>query len=169
MKPIIILFCFAFTFQARATEIGNYKIREGKLHKGGTARVEVLSATERFVVKLSYELKKKPFVPVPESELKGESIMELPLDFQDERGYLSLEQSGMMEIQDAQVKHLKRIKVGEFDDGHLIEILPRNGKSRTEISYHSSIPAAGWWSIKIKFISTIPLLSGYVINAELIR
>ena len=145
-------------------QAAQYTVDEGKLHTGGKAQVEVLpETTDHFVVKFSYEITKKPFVPVPSNVLKGEKTFELPREFHDESGYQLLEEKKVLEVDKAMVNFLGRTD----KNGYKVEILPKNGKSRIEIVYHPSLPGAGWQYVKIKFLGNIPLLSGYETQANL--
>ena len=107
-------------------------------------------------------------VPIPDSELKGESVFELPPEFRDERGYLELQTKGAIELEDATLKFVKRLKWNNLNDAYQILLLPKNGKSKVEIVYHPSLPAAGWGKILITFINNIPIFNGYqvVINID---
>lgn len=116
---------------------------------------------------MNYEIYKKILVPVPDDFLKGETVLELPPEFRDERGYLELETKGTMEIEKAKLQFIKRVKWKNVKDAYQVMILPKNGKSKIEVTYHPSIPAAGWGRVVVTFISKIPLLNGYQAEIEI--
>lgn len=154
---------------AFAGPVANYQIEKGKLHTGGTARVEVLeSSAEKFVAKLNYHIQKKILVPIPEEELKGETIFEFPAEFRDERGYLELETKGAIELEKAKIQFVKRVSWRGLKNAYQILILPRNGRSKVEVIYHPSIKAAGWGKILVTFINSVPIFNGYQIDIELV-
>ncbi len=166
MRSLLLSLTLVFTAAALAQGAANYRILEGKLHRGGSARVEVV-AGPGFTVRMSYELVKKPLVPVPSDALKGESTVELPELFRDERGYLELEAKGRMSVPDAELRFVRRAKWGAHSDAYLIEVLPENGRSRIEALYHPTVAGAGWAQVKVIFISKVPLLNGYVAEMHL--
>lgn len=164
MKTLLTLSLLIMSQLTSAGEVANYHIEKGKLHSGGRARVVVMENTpEKFIVKLTYEIFKKILVPIPEDQLKGETLFELPAEFRDERGYLELETKGSIELEDATLKFVKRLKWNNLSDAYQVLILPKNGKSKIEAIYHPSIPAAGWAHIKVTFINNIPIFNGYQI------
>lgn len=165
----IALFPLVFATQlALANQVANYQIEKGKLHTGGSARVEVLeSSALKFVAKLNYQIQKKILVPIPEDQLKGETIFEFPPEFRDERGYLELETKGALELEDARILFVKRVSWRGLKDAYQILILPRNGRSKVEVIYHPSIKAAGWGKILVTFINSVPIFNGYQINIEI--
>lgn len=148
-------------------QTAHYTVKEGKLHKGGSVTVKVLDAIQSFKVKTSYEIEKKGWVPVPSEYLKGETITDLPEQFRDERGYLELETRREMKIEKAKLKFVKRTNVGQKKNAFVIDVLPDNNRSKTTITYHPELPALGWASVVITFISDIPMLNGYQVVAEL--
>lgn len=145
----------------------HYQIDEGKLHKSGEAMVEVLENSNVYQVKMDYTIDKKRLVPVPEKYLKGQTTIDLPLIFKDERGYLELESKKQMEVAGARLTHLGRVNLGQFNDAHKVSILLRNGKGKIELIYHPTITGAGWANIKLVFISSVALLNGYTILCHL--
>lgn len=167
-KLITLLLSIFFINQTMAADIANYHILKGKLHSGGKAQVEITeNSPERFVAKMTYEIYKKILVPIPDDVLKGENIIELPPEFRDERGYMELETKGTMEIEKAKLQFIKRVKWMDYKDAYQILILPKNGKSKIEVTYHPSVPAAGWGRVIVTFISNVPILNGYQAFIEL--
>lgn len=163
--PFLLAALLIFSANVHANEVATYFITEGKLHKGGKASVEILESNpEKYVAKLTYELYKKILVPIPADELKGESVLELPLEFRDERGYMELEIKKTMELEKATLKFIKRLKWEELDSAYQIQILPKNGKSKIDVIYHPTVRAAGWAKILITFISSAPVLNGYQVE-----
>lgn len=171
MKKIILTFLtflLITTTALAAPDKATYHVLKGKLHSGGKAQVLITENTsERFVAQMNYEIYKKILVPVPDDALKGETVIELPPAFRDERGYLELETKGSMEIEKAKLQFIKRVKWRNFKDAYQVMILPKNGKSKIEATYHPSVPAAGWGRVVVTFISKVPLLNGYQAEIEL--
>lgn len=169
MKKLIILFLFIFmTNLSVAADIANYHILKGKLHSGGKAQVEITeNSQDKFVAKMNYEIYKKILIPIPDDVLKGENIITLPPEFRDERGYMELAIKGTMEIEKARLQFIKRAKWKNFNDAYQIVIFPKNGKSKIEVLYHPSVPAAGWGRVLVTFISNAPILNGYQAYIEL--
>jgi len=145
----------------------HYQINEGKLHRNGKASIEVLDDPNLYKVKMDYVIKKKKLVPVPSKYLEGETVINLPSLFKDERGYLELEKEKQMEVDGARLVHLGRTTLREFKDAHKIRVFLKNGKSKIELIYHPTLPGTGWDQIKIIFISDVPLLDGYTIICHL--
>lgn len=167
-KLVTLLMCFSWINLAMASNIANYHILKGKLHSGGKAQVEIIeNSPERFVAKMTYEIYKKILVPIPDDVLKGENIIELPPEFRDERGYMELEAKGTMEIEKAKLQFIKRVKWMDYKDAYQIVIFPKNGKSKIEVTYHPTVPAAGWGRVIVTFISNVPVLNGYQAFIEL--
>lgn len=164
MKASTLLLFFLFTVNVFASVKASYNILEGKLHKGGSAYTEVIPNSQKFAVRMGYEIKKKPLVPVPSEYLKGEEIIDLPLMFQDERGYLELEAKGEIRIENGVIKFVKRTTAGKIKDAYEVLVLPKNGRSKIEIVYHPELPSVGWSKMKVIFISKIPLLDNYQIQ-----
>lgn len=155
---------------AHAGPVADYQIEKGKLHTGGSARVEVLeSSAEKFVAKLNYQIQKKILVPIPEDQLKGETVFEFPPEFRDERGYLELETKGTMEMEKAKIQFLKRVNWKGHKNAYQILILPSNGRSKVEVIYHPSIKAAGWGKILVTFINSVPIFNGYQVDIEIVN
>lgn len=116
---------------------------------------------------MDFDVKRKDFVPVPAKLLKGSSIMEFPNEFRTEAGYKNLEKKKTLEIPKAHLIFIKRIDVANLKGAYLFEIHPKNKKSKIDVVYHPSLPAVGWNMVKITFISSIPILGGYELVAEL--
>lgn len=167
-KLITLIFSIFFINQTFAADIASYHILKGKLHSGGKAQVQITeNGPERFVAKMNYEIYKKILVPIPNDVLKGENIITLPPEFRDERGYMELEAKGIMEIEQAKLQFIKKIKWQNHKDAYQIIIFPKNGKSKIEVTYHPTIPAAGWGRVIVTFISNAPILNGYQAIIEL--
>lgn len=167
---ILIKICLSLFFitTLSAQDVANYHILKGKLHSGGVARIEITdNSAQRFITKMNYEIYKKVLVPIPDDALKGETIIELPPEFRDERGYMELETKGSMEIEDAKLQFIKRVQWRRHKDAYQVLILPKNGKSKIEVTYHPALPAAGWGRVIVTFISKVPLLNGYQAYIEL--
>ncbi len=153
---------------AFAGPMANYHIEKGKLHSGGSAQVEVLeNSPEKFIAKLSYHIQKKILVPIPEDQLKGETVFEFPPEFRDERGYLELETKGVIELEKAKLQFVKRVNWRGLKDAYQVLILPKNGRSKIEAIYHPSIKAAGWGRVLVTFINSIPIFNGYQVVIEI--
>ncbi|MBC7427358.1 MAG: hypothetical protein H7336_02020 [Bacteriovorax sp.] len=168
MKTFIAMTFILFSQLALAKDFADYHIQKGKLHSGGKARVEVLeNSPEKFIVKLNYEIYKKILVPIPDDQLKGESLFELPSEFRNEQGYMELETKDTLELPNATLKFVKRVKWNQLTDAYQLLILPKNGRSKIEVIYHPSIPAAGWAKMVITFISSIPIFNGYQIIIDI--
>ncbi len=156
------------TNYSMAAEVANYHILKGKLHSGGKAQVEIVENTDnKFVAKMNYEIYKKILVPIPDDVLKGENVITLPPEFRDERGYMELETKGTMEIEKARLQFIKRVKWKNYNDAYQVVIFPKNGKSKIEVTYHPTVPAAGWGRVLVTFISNAPILNGYQAYIEL--
>lgn len=114
-----------------------------------------------------YEIKKKALVPIPKKVLHGETVIELPPEFKDKRGYANLERKGIIEIAKARLQFIKKMDWNGMKGAYDIMIVPHNGKSKIEVIYHPSLPAAGWGKVVITFISPYPILNGYNAVIEL--
>lgn len=151
-----------------AATSADYKIKKGKLHEGGNVHVEILPESEKFKVQMTFAVKKKKYVPVPDKLLKGDTTMEFPEEFRTEKGYKHLEQAKTLEIPKAQLQFVKRVHLANFKtDAYLLKVLPKNKKTEIEILYHPSLPSVGWERVDITFISKIPILNGYEVKAEI--
>lgn len=152
---------------AIASNSADYKVKPGKLHKKGTVVVNILPDIEKYRVKMDFDVKKKDFVPVPEKLLKGTTIMEFPQQFRTEAGYKELEKQGKMEIRKAELRFVKRDDIGNLKDAYFFQVRPTNKKSKIDIIYHPDLPSVGWLSVDITFLSNIPVLDGYELEARL--
>lgn len=167
MKKITLIL-ITLLFSSLACAKANYKILEGKLHKGGIASVTVTESSKSFTLRMSYRLQKKELVPVPSKHLAGETTITLPTQFKDERGYLELEQKKVMDVDGAKLTYLGRTSIDKkLDDAHRILVNLKNGKGKIEVVYHPQLPEAGWHKLTMTFISSIPLLNGYRVVGEL--
>lgn len=166
MKTLIALLTLTLSLFAFA-DVADYSVKEGKLHKGGMLKVETKEDSSEYQVKAQYEVYKRAWVPVPADQLKGDETTTLPSQFKDERGYLELEQKGEMVIHKAKIKFIKRADYKEYKNAYVIEVLPENGKSKTIVTYHPEVKAAGWAKVEITFISNIGMLNGYQLIAEI--
>lgn len=167
MKSLYFFITMLFMSMAHAVPKAHYNILAGKLHKGGSAFTEVLPDTSKFTVRMGYQIEKKALAPVPSEYLKGEEIIDLPVQFKDERGYLELETKGTMSIPDGMIKFIKRTTIGDKKDAFLVVVLPKNGKSKIELVYHPELPSVGWGRMQVTFISKVPLLNGYEIAMQM--
>lgn len=167
MKFFFFTFLLILSFLTYSGEIANYKIKKGKLHKGGNVKVEILPVPGTFKVKMTYDVQKKDFVPVPSKLLKGKTVMEFPEKFRTEEGYRELEHKQIMEIPKARLKFIRRINHLGGKHSYVIKVLPKNNKTEIDITYGPHLPNVGWSKVVITFISSIPLLDGYEIEAEL--
>jgi hypothetical protein len=171
---LFLLSCFFLIYSGAAlaaiapVESANYHIQKGTLHKGGSAQIVILEKTKKkFSAKMSYVINKKILVPIPKKVLEGETVINLPPEFKDKRGYAALEKKGFMEIENARLQFIKRMTWNGKEGAYDILIQPSNGKSQIEVIYHPSIPAAGWGKVVITFISPYPILNGYHAVIEL--
>lgn len=147
-----------------------YKVTPGEYHSGGTleavvGKIDPLHQTME--VQIKYDITKKPYIPAPGSMLKNIFMFELPLDFQDERGYLNLEQGKIIETDKVTAKHVGRVTLGKFTNAHHVKITGKNGKYVCDVYYHPSIPELGW--SKLGLWLNLALLSNYQLNADLIQ
>jgi hypothetical protein len=116
---------------------------------------------------MDFNVKKKEFVPVPSKLLKGSTVMEFPKKFRTEEGYKELEKKKTMSIHKANLHFIKRADVGKLQDAYFFEVRPTNKKSKIDIIYHPSLPSVGWLEVDITFLSKIPVLDGYELEAVL--
>ena len=86
--------------------------------------------------------------------------------FLDERGYLELEQLKSMKIEEATVHYKGRTNYRDFQDAHLIQILPDNKKSEIFLVYHPQAPGLGWDNIKLILHTGVPLLENYTLEGK---
>lgn len=152
-----------------AANSADYKVQPGKLHRKGKVIVNILPDPEKYRVKMDFDVKKKEFVPVPQKLLRGSTIMEFPRKFQTEAGYQELEKKKQMDIHKARLVFVKRADAGELQDAYYFQVRPTNKKSKIDIIYHPDLPSVGWLEVDITFLSNIPVLDGYELEARLIR
>jgi hypothetical protein len=170
MFKFVLLTLFSFSVFA-SPDVLNFNITPGKLHAGGkaAAKIESVDTTKGVMLAyLSYEVIKKSLVPVPDEYLKGTEKQELPLEFIDERGYLNLEAKGSLQLEDATVYHVGRLKLGKRSDVHHVKIVAKNGRSMTEVFYHPQVSELGWVKVKLTLYTPIPMLKNYSMEAVLI-
>lgn len=164
MKYFMMIPIFMLSHVVLSSEIATYNIQKGLLHTGGSASVQILeNAPEHFVAKLKYKILKKILVPIPDDQLEGESIIEFPQEFKDERGYMELETKGTIELKDVVLNFIKKVKWSGHSDAYQFSIIPKNGKTKILAVYHPALPAAGWMKLVITFINNIPIFNGYEI------
>lgn len=163
----IILAALVLMPMTSPAQTANYKVLEGKLHKSGEVQAEVLPIEDTFTVRMNYSIKKKKLVPIPDSKLKGETVLDLPVEFRDERGYLELESKLEIETNGAVVKFVKRLDYKEYKEAYHAEVHLKNGKSKMTIVYHPEIPGLGWARVEIIFMSDVNLLNNYLVVAEI--
>lgn len=144
-----------------------YQVKAGTLHRGGKIKVSVLPIPDKYKVLMEYNVKRKEWVPVPKSLLNGKKEMEFPKQFETVKGYEELEQKKTMDIPKAKLVFVSRVDVGDLKQAYKLQVLPTNKKSKIDIIYHPSLPSVGWKKVVITFISNIPLLDGYELQAEL--
>jgi hypothetical protein len=162
--PFLFLVPFAY-----GSDTADYKVLPGTLHQNGKVVVNVLPDQDHYRVKMDYDVKKKELVPVPDKLLHGSTVMEFPQKFRTEQGYKDLEQKKTMKIRKAELRFIKRADYKDLKDAYFIEVRPTNKKSRIDIIYHPSLPSVGWMKVEITFLSKIPVLNGYELEAVLKR
>lgn len=171
MKHLKAFLCFFLSILmlplALAANSANFKVKPGKLHRKGKVIVNILPDTEKFRVKMDFDVKKKDYVPVPAKLLRGSTVMEFPKKFRTEAGYKELEKKKDMSIYKADLHFVKKGNVGTLKDAYFFEVRPTNKKSKIDIIYHPSLPSVGWLEVDITFLSNIPVLDGYELEAVL--
>ena len=163
----VFLFTFLLSLPLLASNSADYKVKPGKLHKKGKVVVNILPDIEKYRVKMDYDVKKKDYVPVPEKLLRGTTIMEFPKQFRTEAGYKELEKKGKLEIRKAELRFVKRGDIENLKNAYFFQVRPTNKKSKIDIVYHPDLPSVGWLSVDITFLSKIPVLDGYELEARL--
>lgn len=167
MKALALLILLTSTLQASIDTL-TYKIHPGKLHQGGTLEALVVKTDldkKVMDVQIKYDVIKKPMVPVSADLLKSSMTLELPLEFQDERGYLDLEITKFRDSEKATIHHVGRVDIGNLKNAHHIRILNKRGKFECDLYYHPSIPELGW--PKVKLILNVAILNNYEMKADL--
>ena len=167
MKALVFLILLTTNLYASVDTL-MYKIQPGKLHQGGTLEIYVTKVdTEKNVmdVLIKYDVVKKPLVPVSADLLKSSMTLELPLEFQDERGYLELEITKVRDSEKATIHHAGRIDIGNFKNAHHIRILNKRGKFECDLYYHPSAPEMGWPQVRL--LLNVSILKNYEMKADL--
>lgn len=167
MKALVLFLLLSTTLHAGIDTL-NYNIHPGKLHQGGTLAVvatKIDTAKNLMEVEIKYDVIKKPLVPVSAELLKSSMILELPLDFQDERGYLDLEIKKSMDSEKATIYHAGRVDIGNLKNAHHIRILNKRGKFECDLYYHPSVPELGWPTVRL--LLNISILKNYEMLADL--
>lgn len=169
MKIFYTLMFLILSINSFAQSAAEYKVLKGLLHRDGKVGVKILPDPGKYIVEMSYDVKKKSLVPVPSKLLKGKTVIEFPELFRTEAGYAALEKQKQMEIPKAVLKFVKRADYKDLKAAYFIEVHPTNKKSKVDIIYHPSLPSVGWARVQITFLSNIPVLNGYELVAELKR
>ncbi|MES2526468.1 MAG: hypothetical protein V4598_05250 [Bdellovibrionota bacterium] len=164
LNTLLVLSLFPVAFAANSAD---YQVQPGKLHRKGKVIVNILPDPEKYRVKMDFNVKKKDYVPVPGKLLRGTTIMEFPKEFRTEKGYKNLEKKKKISIHKADLQFIKRADVGKLKDAYFFEVRPTNKKSKIEIIYHPTLPSVGWLEVDITFLSEIPVLNGYELEAKL--
>lgn len=160
----LILFLFLFAYSYAQTQ-AQYRVLPGSFHERGTIIAKVLPDDSRFDVQMIFDIKKKYYTPVPEKLLKGSKIYEFPAKFRTEQGYKDLEKLKMVDSPKATILFQKRANSGKLKNAYFFQVLPKNKKTKVDIVYHPSLPSLGWSKVKITFLSKIPVLNGYEVEA----
>lgn len=161
------VFLMLFTLSAFASTTANYNVLPGKLHKKGKVVVNILPDKDLYRVKMDFNVEKKNLVPVPAKLLKGSTVMEFPEKFRTEAGYKELEKKKHIDMKKAQLVFKKRADAGRLKNAYFFEVRPTNKKSKIDIIYHPDLPSVGWYKVDITFLSNIPVLNGYELEAKL--
>ncbi|MDD4975535.1 MAG: hypothetical protein PHY93_14340 [Bacteriovorax sp.] len=171
MKTLVTLIFLICCQLSHASDVAKYIIQEGKLHSGGTAKVDVSQSTsEEFVANLNYQIDSIPLSIFAPQEKKKSRTIALPPEFRDERGYLELETKKKMNL-DSQyeydLKFVSRVNLKGKMDAYKILILPKNKKSTIEVIYHPSVSGAGWAKVTVTLLSKYEQINGYQIRINL--
>lgn len=166
MKYLAVVFFLLLSMNSQAQSVLHYNVLPGTLHQDGSVDVTVLPNKSSFEVEMAFDLKKKPLVLVPDNLLKGKKVYQFPLEFKNKKGYLDLEKLKTMTIPKAELYFVKKGNLGKLKNAYFIQVLPINKKSKIDIVYHPSLSSVGWARIKIIFLSNIPILNGYELEAE---
>lgn len=162
MKAALALLSLLIATSAYSLE-DNFSVLKGKFHRGGKLQVNIddnqSTATSMFA-NIEYELYTKRLVPVPNKYLKGTYKQELPKMFENEAGFIELENLGEIKLEDASLVHMGRVDYKEYSNCHHIEIRPFNNKSLMRVYYHRSAPKTGWVRLYM-IIFDIPVLGDY--------
>ncbi len=168
MKKTLFAFIFLLSsFNLLAKD--SFTLLPGKLHIGGLITSELVSVNDQqseMRIKFTFNIDKRLLVPVPPEYLQGQGVETLPSLFADERGYLELEHQKKMKFKEATIYHLGRRDEGKYKDGHLIKIVPNNGKAEVELFYHPHLSGLGYGRVRVLIKTNIPLLHNYVLEAQ---
>jgi hypothetical protein len=167
MKALALLLLLS-TYLHASIDTLTYGIQPGKWHKGGTLEALVVKIdTDKKVmdVLIKYDVIKKSMVPVSADLLKSSMTLELPLEFQDERGYLELEITKFRDSEKATIHHVGRVDIGELKNAHHIRILNKRGKFECDLYYHPSVPELGWPTVRL--LLNVAILNNYEVKADL--
>lgn len=167
MKALALFILLTSTLQASIDSL-TYKLQPGKWHQGGTLEALVVKTDalkETMDVLIKYDVIKKPMIPVSADLLKSSMTLELPLEFQDERGYLNLEVTKFRDSEKATIHHIGRVDIGNLKNAHHIRILNKRGKFECDLYYHPSIPELGWPQVRL--LLNVAILNNYELNADL--
>jgi len=162
-------FLFFVTNLYASIETLRYKVSPGQYHSGGSLEATVTKVDNEkkiMEVQIKYDIIKRPLIPAPANLLKNTMTFELPLDFQDERGYLNLELDKTKDMGKVTVQYAGRVSLGKLSNAHHVKIRGKNGKYVCDIYYHPSLPELGW--SKIGLWLNLALLSNYQMNADLV-
>ena len=166
MKKILFSLILLFSSLTFSEEI-IHDVKRGKHHKSGEVRIETIeNGSDSFTAKLKYKIKKKFYIPISNRKLQGELEQKLPNNFSSLEGYLSLEETGSLELEKATIKFIKRVDIGEYYGSFQFQIIPRNNKWKATIWYHPDVKSLGWHRSEIT-IFAIPVLGKYVVNSYL--
>lgn len=166
MKYFVLAFFILLAINSQAQSVALYTVLPGMLHQDGSVDITVLPNKSSFDVEMSFDLKKKPLVLVPDNLLKGKKVYQFPLEFKNKKGYLDLEKLKSITIPKAELFFVKKSNFGKLKNAYFIQVLPTNKKSKIDIIYHPSLASVGWARFKITFLSNLPILNGYEIEAE---
>lgn len=167
MKLCFVLVSLTMSLSLFAQGSAYYEVSKGKLHTKGSVTTTILPDQAHFKVQMDYDVKKKKLVPVPGKLLKGKTVMEFPQVFRTEAGYKELQKKGVMDSPKAELVFVKRADAGSLKNAYFIEIKPKNKKSKIDVIYHPSLPSVGWSQVNITFLSPLPILDGYQLEAKL--
>lgn len=167
MKLLLACTALLFSLNSFPQTQARYRVLPGILHDRGTIITKILPDPSKYDVQMIFDIQKKNFVPVADQLLKGDKIYEFPVKFRSEQGYKNLEQARVIDIPKAIIKFQKRANSGKLKNAYFFQVLPKNKKTKIDIVYHPSLPSLGWSKVKITFLSELPLLDGYEVEAVL--
>ena len=167
MKISLSLIFLAMSLHLFAQSSAHYTVSKGQLHTKGSITTTILPDPLGLKVQMDYDVKKKRLVPVPSKLLKGKTIMEFPEIFRTEKGYKELQKKGVLDSPKAELVFVRRGDLNHLKNAYFIEIKPKNKKSKIQVIYHPSLPSIGWAQVNLTFLSSIPVLDGYQLEAKL--